>query len=227
MPIKSYVLRGGRMSAAQQKAYAELAPLFCVPFSPMPLDFAAIFGNKNPVIVEIGFGMGSVTAALAGSHPELNYLGIEVFKAGIGKLLWEIDKRSLRNVRIIEHDAVECAEKMLPDSGISGFHIFFPDPWHKKRHHKRRLVQRPFIDLLAAKLAPGAYFYFVSDCKDYAESALAGLNAAPLLTNTCNGFAPPQSWRPKTKFEEKAAAAGREIRELYFVKQPAYKTAGC
>ncbi|MDR2489864.1 MAG: tRNA (guanosine(46)-N7)-methyltransferase TrmB [Spirochaetaceae bacterium] len=218
--IKSYVMRGGRMSAAQERAYLNTAPQFCIPFSPQILDFNAVFGRNAPLVIEIGFGMGQALAEIAGLNPQVNYLGIEVFKAGVGKLLWEIETRHLSNIRIIEHDAVETLAAMVPDGSVSGFHLFFPDPWPKKRHHKRRLVQGPFVETLAAKLLPGGYIYFVSDWQEYADYACTELSVVQTLRRspspTTNAGIPPP--RPTTKFETKALNAGRTITELVFTK---------
>jgi tRNA (guanine-N7-)-methyltransferase len=217
--IKSYVLRGGRASRAQRRSLDTLSGAYCIPFSEEKQDFAAVFGNDNPVTVEIGFGMGGATAEIASKNTQKNYIGIEVFRAGIGRLLWEIENRGLANVRIIEHDAPAVLEKMIPDGGVEAFHIFFPDPWLKKRHRKRRLVKRPFTDLLASKLKSGGYVYMVSDCADYCDSALAELGAVETLRNAYPKFAPRQSWRPVTKFEEKALSSGRSPAELFFVRR--------
>jgi tRNA (guanine-N7-)-methyltransferase len=217
--IRSYVLRSGRLSAAQKRAYDELSPRYCVPFSAAVLDWAALFGNPRPVTVEIGFGMGRVTARIAQENPDRNYLGIEVHKPGIGRLLWEIEKRSLANVRIVEHDAVETLEKMVGGASVAAFHIFFPDPWPKKRHHKRRLITRPFTGLLAEKLRGGGYVYMATDWEDYARWALTELSAAAELRSPYAGFAAPQSWRPRTEFEAKGLAENREIFEIYFEKK--------
>jgi tRNA (guanine-N7-)-methyltransferase len=239
--IKSYVLRSGRTSAAQKRAYEELSPRYCLNIGAWdrPLDWEAVFGSPNPVTVEIGFGMGIATAQIAQENPDRNYLGIEVHKPGIGRLLWEIDKRKLDNIRIIEHDAVEVLERLIGDRTAAAFHIFFPDPWPKKKHHKRRLIARPFTGVLAEKLTGGAYIYLVTDSEDYARWALAELSATPGLRNPYgragdaggdmagagdmaglvdSGFAPPQSWRPLTKFEAKGLAQNHRIWELYFIK---------
>ena len=168
--VKTYVLRIGRMTDAQERSYNELSPVWCIPFENKKLNFVDIFGNTNPIIIEIGFGMGDVTAKLAQENPNINYIGIEVHKPGVGKLLSEIKKRDLKNLYIIEHDALEVLEQMIGDNSVNGFHIFFPDPWPKKRHHKRRLLQRPRTNLLAQKLAPEGYLYFVTDWFEYAES---------------------------------------------------------
>jgi tRNA (guanine-N7-)-methyltransferase len=216
--IKSYVLRAGRISAAQRRSWETLAPAYCLPYADQMLDVSRVFGNGHPLVVEIGFGMGIATALIAGKNPETNYLGLEVHRPGVGRLLWEINKRGLENIRIIEHDAVEVLESMIPPASVDGFHVFFPDPWPKKRHHKRRLVTRPFTDTLAEKLRPGGYIYMVTDWENYGDWALAELSATPGLTNPYGGFAPPQDWRPKTKFEEKGLAKDHRVRELWLVK---------
>jgi tRNA (guanine-N7-)-methyltransferase len=215
-PIKSYVIRGGRMSDAQRRSYETLAAQYGIPFTGEVLDFQTLFMNENPVTVEIGFGMGHATALIAQENPQKNYLGIEVFRPGIGKLLWEIEKRRLGNIRIIEYDAVEVVSKMIPPASLAGVHIFFPDPWPKKRHHKRRLVKRPFTDLLAQRLESLGYIYMVTDWVEYGEWALDALTVTPNLVNAYEGFALPQSWRPQTKFETKGLRKNHEVRELLF-----------
>jgi tRNA (guanine-N7-)-methyltransferase len=216
--IKSYVIRSGRMSAAQRRSCETLSPRFCVPFAAAPLDFPRIFGNEHPVTLEIGFGMGAATALIAGENPGRNYLGVEVHRPGIGRLLWEIESRGLANIRIIEADAADVLEQMIPDGSLEAFHIFFPDPWPKKRHHKRRLITRPFTALLAEKLRPGGYVYMVTDWADYGDWALAELSATEGLRNVYGGFAPGQAWRPRTRFEQKGLEKNHEVRELYFIK---------
>jgi tRNA (guanine-N7-)-methyltransferase len=227
------------MSDAQRRSYETLSPRFCIPFASDPalppaagpLNDRLGFGNDKPVTIEIGFGMGIATAMIAEANPQQNYLGLEVHRPGIGRLLWEIEKRSLQNIRVIEHDAVEVLQQMIPANSVAGFHIFFPDPWPKKRHHKRRLITRPFTDLLAEKLkdgaaihSPRAYIYMVTDWEDYGDWALAELSATPGLRNPyegggLGGFAPPQEWRPRTKFEQKGIDKNHKMRELYFVKE--------
>jgi tRNA (guanine-N7-)-methyltransferase len=225
------------MTDAQKRSYETLMPVYGVPLTGAGevsvssgavgesaaktqaglLDFPRIFGNDNPVVVEIGFGMGIATAQIAEVHPDTNYIGIEVHTPGIGRLLWEIERRQLKNIRIIEHDAVEVLERAA-DASVSGFHIFFPDPWPKKRHHKRRLIQKPFTETVSAKLKSGGYIYMVTDWAEYGDWSLAELSAVAGLKNAYNGFAPPQTWRPKTKFEQKGLQKGHEIRELLFKK---------
>jgi tRNA (guanine-N7-)-methyltransferase len=160
--------------------------------------------------------MGAATALIAGENPRKNYIGLEIHKPGIGRLLWEIEHRSLSNVRIIEHAAAEVFQNMIPENSLVGIHVFFPDPWPKKRHHKRRLIQRPFTDCLASKLKPGGYFYMVSDWIDYAKWALSVLTSTQGMVNEHEGFAPPQSWRPMTSFEKKGLDKKHEIKELFF-----------
>jgi tRNA (guanine-N7-)-methyltransferase len=191
-----------------------------IPFTNAPLDYRTVFGNDHPVYAEIGFGMGSATALIAEKNPGNNYLGIEVFDAGVGKLWMEIQKRGLQNLRIIKHDAIEVVTHMIPSRSLAGFHIFFPDPWPKKRHHKRRLIQRPVTDVLADRLAGNGYIYMVTDWAPYAGWALDALRNTPCLTNAYEEYAPRLDWRPETEFEKKASAQGRPARALYFVKRP-------
>jgi tRNA (guanine-N7-)-methyltransferase len=216
--IKSYVLRAGRGTSAQQRSYDSLSGEFLIPFENKAIHYASIFGNENPVIAEIGFGMGQATAIIAVTHPQKNYLGIEVYRPGIGKLLREIRERTLSNIRIIEHDAAEVFAGMIPPQSLEGIHLFFPDPWPKKRHHKRRLVQRPFTDILAASLKPQGYLYMVTDWEDYAEWAFVELNATEGLVNSEGGFSPPQEWRPLTRFEQKGLEKNHKVRELFLRK---------
>ena len=214
------------MSDAQKRSYETLYPHYCLKadedsafLTTDAFDPVAFFGNNKPLAIEIGFGMGRATADIAEQNPDINYLGIEVHRPGIGRLLWEIEKRNLKNLRIIEGDAVEVLKK-INDSSISSFHVFFPDPWPKKRHNKRRLITRPFTDTLAAKLLPGGFLYMVSDWADYGEWALSELSGTPGLINKYSGFAEPVSWRPKTEFERKGLEKKHEIKELYFLKLP-------
>ena len=219
MHIRSFVLRSGRMSTAQKRSYENLFPLYGKIASDFVMNPAVLFGNSNPVVVEIGFGMGRATADIASQNPGINYLGIEVHRPGIGRLLWEIEKRELKNIRIVEGDAVEVLEQKITQPGISAFHVFFPDPWPKKRHHKRRLITRPFTDLLASKLLPGGYIYMVSDWPDYGDWALRELSSTPGLQNKYEAFAAPQAWRPVTEFERKGLDKKHEIRELFFIRE--------
>ncbi len=216
--IRTYVIRAGRMTDSERRSYDELHQVWCIPFEYKTINFADVFGNTNPVTMEIGFGMGQATAAIAAANPDMNYLGSEVHVPGIGRLLSDIKRRQLKNLFIIEHDALEILETMIPDDSISAFHIFFPDPWPKKKHHKRRLMQRPHTDLLVQKLAPGGYIYFATDWEEYAETALEELSHTEGIHNKYMQYAPHQEWRPRTKFEQKGIDAGREIHELFFIK---------
>ena len=217
--IKTFVLRASRMTDAQKRDYETLSAKWCIPFEKKNLNFADIFGNSNPVVVEIGFGMGAATAIIAEQNPNVNYLGIEVHTPGVGRLLGNIRDNNLQNLYIIEHDAMEVLEFMIPDNSVSGFHVFFPDPWPKKKHHKRRLMQRPRTNLLAKKLYAGGYIYMATDWEPYAEFALEELNLTETMKNKYEGFAPHQEWRPETKFEHKGLVAERKISEIFFVKE--------
>ena len=216
--IRTFVLRSGHFTAAERKNSEELHGDFCIPYEKKTIDFQAVFGNARPTVIEIGFGMGKATALIAQQHPDINYIGIEVHKPGVGKLLGEIRERGLTNLRIIEHDAMEVLADQIADESVAAFHIFFPDPWQKKRHCKRRLIQRPRTDLLARKLISGGYLYFVTDWLPYAEFGLAELTATAGLKNRYDGFAPRQEWRPETRFEQKGLDANRVITEVLFEK---------
>lgn len=214
--IRSFVLRAGRLSPAQRRHYEEGMPRWGIPYAQKPIDLDAKFGRDAPKILEIGFGMGETTAAIAAAHPENDYLGIEVHTPGIGNLLKEIALRNLSNIRIIQHDAVEVVRDMISPASLAGIHVFFPDPWPKKRHHKRRLIQPPFVHELALRLIPGGYLHCATDWQDYAEQMLATLSGEPLLENTAAGFAPRPAWRPPTKFEQRGVALGHGVWDLLF-----------
>lgn len=216
--IHTYVLRAGRMTEAQKRDYAIHSARWCLPFEVQKLNFTDVFENTAPVTIEVGFGMGKATAIIASENPDKNYIGIEVHRAGVGRLLGEIEKRGLKNLRIIEHDAIEVLETMIPDNSIAAFHVFFPDPWQKKRHHKRRLVQRPRTDLFTQKLLIDGYFYMATDWVPYGESAWLELVATRGLKSMYEGFAPRQTWRPETRFEEKGKQAQHRMSELMFRK---------
>jgi tRNA (guanine-N7-)-methyltransferase len=215
-PIRSYVLRQGRITNAQRRAYAELLPAYGVAFSRTPLDLPRLFGRAAPEILEIGFGMGETTAAIAQQHPENDYLGIEVHSPGVGSLLARIAELRLANIRIIQHDAVEVLEHMIAPAALDGAHIFFPDPWPKKRHHKRRLIQPPFLALLASRMKPGAIVHTCTDWEDYAEQMLTVFTAEPALENTASGYAGRPDARPQTKFERRGLALGHRVWDLVF-----------
>ena len=215
-PIRSYVLRQGRYSAAQQRAHAELMPRFGVPYAARPVDFASLFGRRAPVVVEVGSGMGETTAQIAAENPGTDYLAIEVHAPGVGSLLRRVDEEGLANVRVVQHDAVEVLRDMIADAALDGVHIFFPDPWHKARHNKRRLIQAPFIAALVQKLKPGGYIHAATDWQDYAEQMLAVLSAEPLLQNTGQDYAPRPDYRPLTKFEQRGLRLGHGWLDLGF-----------
>ncbi|EFW39466.1 tRNA (guanosine(46)-N7)-methyltransferase TrmB [Treponema phagedenis] len=217
-PILTFVLRAGRMTDGQKRDYAVFSKRWCIPYQNEPIQFEHIFGNSQPVIMEIGFGMGLATAEIAEKNPGTNYLGVEVYKPGVGKLLGEIEKRNLSNIRIIEYDAIQVLQTMIDEKSLAGFHIFFPDPWQKKKHHKRRLLHRPNTDLFVSRLRDGGYIYAVTDWEHYAHDAYAELSATAGLTSKYEGFAPSQSWRPKTKFELKGLKKDHVIRELFFTR---------
>jgi tRNA (guanine-N7-)-methyltransferase len=219
-PVRSYVLRGGRLGSGQQRALAALAPTWVLPFADAPLDAAAVFGRRAPLTVEIGFGMGQATAAIAAAQPERDFLGIEVHEAGVGALLQRIDQLQLTNLRIVRHDAVEVLHSMIGPGSLDRVHLFFPDPWPKKRHWKRRIVQPAFVALVASRLAPGGLVHCATDWQPYAEQMLAVLQAEPALANTAAGYAPRPPWRPETNFERRGRALGHGVWDLQFTKLP-------
>ena len=216
--IRSFVLRQGRVSNAQRRAHDTLLPVFGVPFAQAPLDLGTLFGRQAPRILEIGFGMGETTARIAAEHPEIDYLAIEVHTPGVGSLLKLIDESKLGNIRIVQHDAMEVLQHMVPPGSLDGVHIFFPDPWPKKRHHKRRLVQPPLIALLASRMAAGAYLHMATDWEEYAQQMLEVLESEPQLANTFEGFAERPDSRPQTKFETRGLRLGHRVLDLVFRK---------
>jgi len=224
--IRSFVLRQGRVSNAQQRYYDEGLPRWGIPYVAAPLDFAAVFGRTAPRFLEIGCGMGETTASIAAAHPENDYLGIEVHTPGVGSLLKEIATRGLTNLRVIQHDAVEVVRDMLPEASLSGIHVYFPDPWPKKRHHKRRLIQPAFVQALARRLAPGGYLHCATDWEEYAQQMLEVLSAEPLLANTARDFAPRPAWRPQTKFEQRGLRLGHGVWDVLFTRRETAQSAG-
>jgi tRNA (guanine-N7-)-methyltransferase len=216
--IRSYVLRAGRMGTGQQRALAELGPRYVLPFEPRPLDFATVFGRSAPVLLEIGFGMGDATAQVAAAAPERDLIGVEVHEAGVGALLRHIGERQLTNVRIVRHDAVAVLREMVAPDSLAGVHVWFPDPWHKKRHHKRRLIQPEFVELVASRLAGGGYLHCATDWQPYAEQMLEVLSACPRLANTAAGYAEKPAWRPLTKFEARGLRLGHGVWDLLFTR---------
>ncbi len=220
--IKSYVLRKGRTTKLQQRALDELFPLYGIPFDRRPLNQEELFDTVRPLVLEIGFGMGEATIALAERYREYNFIGIEVYPPGVGKVLDEIHRRELKNLRVIRHDAVEVVREMVSQESLEGIHLFFPDPWPKKKHHKRRILQKPFAFELAERLRPGGYFYAVTDWEDYAEQILYTLDTVELFENQYSGYAPTQPWRPKTSFETRGMKKDHVIREILFLRKPDY-----
>jgi len=219
--IRSFVLRQGRMSPAQTYALETLLPVYGIPYRTAALDFAAAFGREAPTILEIGFGMGETSATIAQAMPEKNFLGLEVHAPGVGALLKLIAERQLANLRIIQHDAVEIVQQMIPPGSLAGIHVFFPDPWPKARHHKRRLIQPTFTALLASRLAPGGYLHCATDWEHYAQQMLEVLSGEPLLTNSApeTGYAPRPAYRPITKFENRGLKLGHGVWDVVFVRK--------
>ena len=220
--IRSFVRRTGRTTVGQAKAFEDMGPKFLQPYTAAPLDFAAAYGRVAPTILEIGFGMGEATAHIAALMPEKNFLCCEVHTPGVGALLKRIAEQSLSNIRILQHDAVEVIDHMLPLASLDGAHIFFPDPWHKKKHNKRRLIQAPLIAKLAARLKPGGYLHCATDWQPYAEQILEVLSAEALLRNTADasngGYAPKPDYRPLTKFENRGIKLGHGVWDVVFTR---------
>lgn len=203
------------MSPAQRRACDELLPRYGV-MPASPLDLEILFGRKSPVVLEIGFGMGETTAAIAAAWPQVDFLAVDVHLPGVGALLRGIVASELTNVRVLHHDAVDVVTTMIAPSSLSGILVLFPDPWPKKRHHKRRLLGSAFVHELALRLAPGGYLHVATDWEDYAQEILATLAGDPLLENTAGGFAARPAWRPRTKFERRGIGLGHTVRDLVF-----------
>ena len=218
--IKSYVLRAGRMGTGQMRAFELYGPQFLIPYREAKLDVHAAFGRNAPLILEIGFGMGDATAKIAHVRPNDNFLCCEVHEPGVGALLKRCGEESIGNIRIVQHDAVEVMDQMLGEDSLDGVHIFFPDPWHKSRHHKRRLIQSPFVQRLARHIQPGGYLHLATDWQPYAEQMLDVLSREPLLANTAGagqgGYATKPDYRPLTKFENRGLKLGHGVWDLVF-----------
>jgi tRNA (guanine-N7-)-methyltransferase len=222
--IRSFVLRTGRTTAGQAKAFETQGPQYLLPYTPGVCSFDAIFKSHNPnvspTVLEIGFGMGEATAHIAAGMPNTNFLCCEVHTPGVGALLKRIEEQSLTNIRILQHDAVEVIEQMLAPGSLDGIHIFFPDPWHKKKHNKRRLIQAPLIAKLAARLKPGGYLHCATDWQPYAEQILEVLSEEPILANISpDGYAPKPDYRPLTKFENRGIKLGHGVWDLVFKRR--------
>ncbi len=216
--VRSFVRRAGRSTLAQTRAMEQLAPRYLLPFRPALLNLDAAFGRVAPTVLEIGFGMGEATAQIAARLRDHNFLCCEVHEAGVGALLKRIGEQQLENIRIISHDAVEVLEQMIAPGWLAGIHIFFPDPWHKTRHHKRRLLQSPLVAQLASRLAAGGYLHCATDWQPYAEQMLEVLAAEPMLVNTgtVDGYAERPDYRPLTKFEQRGLRLGHGVWDLVF-----------
>ena len=217
--IKSFVLRGQKLKDYQIQALKDHYHDYAIPYSENEkLDFQKVFGNKNPVVIEIGFGMGESTLKIAKANPDINYIGIEVFLYGFSKLLANASKEGLKNLKVMRFDAVQVLQDMVSDNSVDGFHVFFPDPWPKKRHHKKRLIQVPFAELLASKLKKGGYIYCVTDWEEYAKQMLEVFDKVSSLENPYGGFAPERPWRPETGFERKGLEKDYVINEVWVEK---------
>lgn len=218
--IKSFVLRGQKLKDYQIQALKDHYHDFAIPYSEGgKLDFQKVFGNNNPVVIEIGFGMGESTLKIAKANPDTNYIGIEVFLYGFSKLLANASKEGLKNLKVMRFDAVQVLQDMVSDNSVDGFHVFFPDPWPKKRHHKKRLIQVPFATLLASKLKKGGYIYCVTDWEEYAKQMLEVFDQVKSLENPYGGFAPERPWRPETGFERKGLEKDYVINEVWVEKR--------
>jgi tRNA (guanine-N7-)-methyltransferase len=217
--IRSFVMRVGRVTTGQARALEELGSSFLIPYEPRVLDFAQAFGRDAPTVLEIGFGMGEATAHIAALMPEKNFLCCEVHTPGVGALLKRIGEQGLTNIRIVHHDAVEVVDNMIAAGSLAGVHVFFPDPWHKKRHHKRRLLQQPLVASLASRLRQGGYIHCATDWQEYAQQMLEVLGAEPTLENTATGYAPRPDYRPLTKFENRGLKLGHGVWDLVFRKR--------
>jgi tRNA (guanine-N7-)-methyltransferase len=214
--IRSFVVRAGRMTEAQTRALAELGPRWIVPYAEAAVDWSEVFGRDAPRVLEIGFGMGDATAEIAAAQPQTDFIGVEVHPPGIGALLQRIDAAALTNLRIIQHDAVPVLQHMIAPHSLAGLHIYFPDPWPKKRHHKRRLIQPEFVRLAASRLRHGGYLHCATDWQPYAEHMLEVLGAEPALRNTAADYAPRPPWRPVSKFERRGLRLGHGVWDLVF-----------
>ncbi len=221
---RSFVIRQVRMSPHQKAAYERLAPQYCIPFDESnsgELDWNAVFGRQGARrVVDIGFGMGQALIALAERNSDTDFLGIEVHKPGIGRVLGQLEERGLKNVRVVRYDAVVVCHRLIAQDSIDAIHLFFPDPWPKKRHHKRRLVRPGFPELISPLLRSGGYFYAVTDWEDYAYAMLDVLDESALLKNANGrGFSQPQEWRPETAFERKGREKGHAIFEVMYYRR--------
>jgi len=218
--IKSFVLRQGRLTPGQQKAFEKLWPVFGVEYQPKPLNLVELFNNNNPVILEIGFGNGDSLAEMAKAQPEKNFLGIEVHRPGVGHLLIQIEKNQLENIRIISHDAIDVLKNCIERDTLQGVQLFFPDPWHKKRHHKRRIVQQSFLDLIARSTKPGGFFHAATDWENYAEHIRDMIQLHPLFDiESGSDFIERPASRPLTKFEQRGQRLGHGVWDIMAINR--------
>lgn len=219
--IRSYVMRAGRTTEAQARAFDELSERYLIDYTPKVCDWEKYFSHKAPYILEIGFGMGEATAHIASQKKQLNFIACEVHPPGVGKLMLRLKEFGLDNVRIVQHDAVEVLENMVEPHSLAGVHIFFPDPWHKKRHNKRRLIQPPLVDLLVSRMQENAYIHCATDWQPYAEQILQVLSNNPMLNNTAptTGYASKPDYRPLTKFEQRGLRLGHGVWDIIFIKR--------
>ncbi|MES9856203.1 MAG: tRNA (guanosine(46)-N7)-methyltransferase TrmB [Sedimenticola sp.] len=221
-PIKSYVLRTGRLTPGQERAFDQLWPQYGIDFNGQALSFEQLFGNSNPVLAEIGFGNGESLAQMAAANPENNYLGIEVHRPGVGHLLLKIEELELNNLRIIQQDAVEVLTQGVPNATLTGLFLFFPDPWHKKRHHKRRILKPSFVSLLAQVIKSGGFFHTATDWEDYAVQMMEVMSSVEELFENSRGkseYTPRPDYRPLTKFEQRGHRLGHGVWDLIFLRR--------
>lgn len=216
--IRSYTLRQGHLSQAQRRGIQRLYPKYGLPYQNQIIDLATVFQRTAPFIIEIGFGMGDATVQIAQTRTTDNFLGIEVHSPGVGSLLNKIEATNTTNIRIIQHDAVEVLQSMIAPNSVAGVHIFFPDPWPKARHHKRRLIQPTFVKLISSRLQLGGYVHCATDWENYAQQMLEVFNAEPQLQNMCTGYAPRPDYRPLTKFEQRGLRLGHGVWDLIFTR---------
>jgi len=216
--IRSFVTRSGRVGPGQQRALRDLGPRFIVPFRQQQVDWVEVFGRDCPRVLEIGFGMGAATAAIAQARPDTDFIGVEVHEPGVGALLKLIDEKALTNLHIAQHDAVEVLQHMVAPLSLAGVHIFFPDPWHKKRHHKRRLIQTDFIRFLVTRMAPGSYVHCATDWEPYARQIMQVLDSEKSLSNIYESFSKRPNFRPATKYENRGTALGHKVWDLIYAR---------
>ena len=217
--VRSFVVRAGRLGPGQARALTDLGPRFVLPYRTENIDHQAVFGRDAPVVLEIGFGMGDATASIAQAMPGTDFIGVEVHTPGVGALLKQIGEKDLTNLRLIQHDAVDVLDHMIAPTSLAGVHLFFPDPWHKLKHNKRRLIQAPLVAQLVTRLVTGGYLHCATDWQPYAEQMLAVLSAEPLLMNSSAGYAPKPAYRPLTKFENRGLNLGHGVWDLVFERR--------